>query len=47
MVDYTTIRVSKHTKDRLKRLGGKGSSYDDIINGILDVLEDAGVRPSD
>lgn len=31
----TMIRVSYETKDRLKKAGKKGESYDDIINRLV------------
>ena len=35
----TTIQVSKATRDRLKRHGRMGESYDDLLNRIMDFLE--------
>lgn len=32
----TTIQVKKTTRKRLKELGKKGESYDDIINRLAD-----------
>lgn len=32
----TTIVVKKETRDRLKKIGKKGESYDDIINRLID-----------
>jgi len=31
----TTIQVSPVTRDKLKRLGAKGDTYDDIIQSLL------------
>lgn len=32
----TTIAVDEATRERLKALGGKGESYNDILNDLLD-----------
>ncbi|MFB6209710.1 MAG: antitoxin VapB family protein [Candidatus Nanohaloarchaea archaeon] len=32
----TTISVSEETRDRLKKMGEKGDSYDDIVKRLLD-----------
>lgn len=32
----TTIQLRKATRDRLRQLGGKGETYDDILNRLLD-----------
>jgi hypothetical protein len=37
--DLTTIQLKKKTRDRLKKKGDKGESYDDLINRILDEIE--------
>lgn len=34
----TTIPLRKATRDRLKLLGGKGETYDDILNRLIDSL---------
>ena len=34
-MDGTTIRVKKETRDRLKAIGRKDETYDDIINRLL------------
>jgi uncharacterized protein (UPF0371 family) len=36
----TTIRVAKSTKERLKKRGEMGMSYDDALNHVLDQLEE-------
>lgn len=36
----TTIRVSESTKQRLKKHGDMGMSYDDVVNKILDRLQE-------
>jgi hypothetical protein len=33
----TTIPLRKATRDRLKQLGGKGETYDDILNRLIDL----------
>jgi len=35
----TMIRISKHTRDRLKELGKKGDTYDMIINRLIDEVK--------
>jgi predicted CopG family antitoxin len=37
--DLTTIQLKKKTRERLKKEGDKGESYDDVINRILDEKE--------
>jgi predicted CopG family antitoxin len=32
----TTISVDEETRDRLKSLGGKGDSYNDILEQLID-----------
>jgi hypothetical protein len=32
--DITVIQIRKKTRDKLKRLGVKGQSYDDVINMV-------------
>lgn len=39
MNDITTIPIQKDTRDKLKELGMKGETYDDIINRILENIE--------
>ena len=34
--DYSTIKVSKEVKERLKSIGRKGETYNDIIKLLLD-----------
>jgi len=38
--DHTTIRVSAETKDRLKQYGEMGMSYEDVLQGLLDRVEE-------
>lgn len=37
--ETTTIQISKRTRDKLKSLGKKGETYDQIIRRILKTLE--------
>jgi hypothetical protein len=36
---YTVVRLAIKTRERLKRYGQFGESYDDLINRILDEIE--------
>ena len=33
----TTIQVSKETRERLKKIGSKGQTYDEIIEKLLEI----------
>ena len=33
----TTIQVSKETREKLKKIGGKGQTYDEIIEKLLEI----------
>jgi hypothetical protein len=35
----TTIRIDTETRDRLRAKGRMGESYDDVIRGLLEVVE--------
>lgn len=35
--DITTIQVSKEIRDKLKELGKKGETYDDVIKNLLEL----------
>lgn len=37
MPDITTIPLSKRTRDRLRGLGKKGETYDELLNRLMDV----------
>lgn len=37
--DSTTISLDRSTRDRLKDLGAKGETYDDILRRLLDDYE--------
>lgn len=36
----TTIQISKTTRDRLKALGKKGETYNDIVERLLRIAEE-------
>jgi predicted DNA-binding protein len=33
----TTIQISKETRERLKNIGSKGQTYDEIIKKLLEI----------
>jgi hypothetical protein len=35
-VSRTTIPLTKDTRDRLKALGSKGETYDELVNRLID-----------
>jgi len=37
--DITTIKISKTIRDRLKELGKKGETYDEILERLLKIAE--------
>lgn len=37
MGDITTIPLTKATRDRLRSLGKKGESYDQLLNRMIEV----------
>ena len=37
MGDITTIPLTKATRDRLRTLGKKGETYDELLNRLMDV----------
>ncbi len=39
MGETTTIPVKKGTRDRLKTLGQKGETYDEIIHKLIEIAE--------
>jgi hypothetical protein len=41
----TTIPLRKATRDRLKSLGGKGETYDAILNRLMDQAGSSRTRP--
>ena len=40
MGDITTIPLSKATRDRLRALGRKGESYDQLLRRLMDAFEE-------
>jgi len=43
--EFTTIQVKKGTRERLKKLGRKGETYNDIITKLLKEYEERGNEP--
>jgi len=33
---FTSVKISRETRDALKSIGKKGETYDDVINRLLD-----------
>ena len=40
----TTIQIQKNTREKLKRLGHKGESYDTIIERLMSYFEELNVE---
>lgn len=40
MIRYTTIPLFPKTKERLKKHGKKGETWDQVVNKIIDVFEE-------
>lgn len=38
----TTVRISMELRDKLKKLGIKGETYDDIIERLVKLAENSG-----
>jgi hypothetical protein len=36
MIDITTIQLKKNTRERLKEVGMKKETYDDLLNRLID-----------
>jgi len=36
MPEMTTLQVKKTTRDRLKGIGSKGETWDDLLNRMMD-----------
>jgi len=36
---YTTIQISREVRDKLKKLGRKGETYNDILKGLKNHAE--------
>lgn len=41
----TTVKLSQRTRNRLKRVGMKGETYDELINRLLDDRADPQLNP--
>ena len=39
MDDWVTIKVRQETRERLKALGRKGETYDDVIRRLIEMAE--------
>jgi SOS response regulatory protein OraA/RecX len=43
--DVTTVRISTELRDKLKKLGVKGETYEDVIQRLVEIAEkNAGER---
>jgi hypothetical protein len=40
----TTVRISTELRDKLKKLGIKGETYDDIIERLVRLAENSGEK---
>ena len=40
-MNQTTIQISKETRDKLKKLGRKGQTYDEVIENLLEISKKA------
>ena len=40
-MQQTTIQISKETREKLKKVGRKGQTYDEIIEKLLDISKKA------
>ena len=40
MGDLTTIPLTKATRDRLRGVGRKGETYDQLLNRLMDVYQE-------
>lgn len=38
--DQSTVRLSKATKERLRQLGAKGDTYEEIVVELLEIAEE-------
>lgn len=38
-MDYTNIRVTPKVRDRIKSIGNKGETYNEVLERILDEIE--------
>jgi predicted transcriptional regulator len=37
--EVTTVRISTELRDKLKKLGTKGETYEDVIQRLLEIAE--------
>jgi SOS response regulatory protein OraA/RecX len=37
--DVTTVRISTELRDRLKKLGVKGETYEDVIQRLVEIAQ--------
>jgi len=37
--DVTTVRISTELRDKLKKLGAKGETYEDVIQRLVEIAE--------
>jgi len=37
--DVTTVRISTELRDKLKKLGVKGETYEDVIQRLVEIAE--------
>ena len=40
-MQQTTIQISKETREKLKKVGRKGQTYDEIIENLLEISKKA------
>ena len=40
-MEQTTIQISKETREKLKKVGRKGQTYDEIIENLLEIRKKA------
>ncbi len=40
-MSQTTIQVSKETREKLKKLGRKGQTYDEVIENLIEISKKA------
>jgi hypothetical protein len=41
VTNVTTIQISKITRDRLRKLGRKGETYDQVLNRLIEMARKA------
>lgn len=44
MPDITTIPITKATRDRLRALGRKGETYDELVNRLIETYQNRTVE---